>query len=228
MRHRYRRYLCRAWQLDCLDNRGSCWRYRPWGDRLLVHGDGIREQRAAGGAVQVDNRDDAANQLIEVDEASRLGRRRTRFAYDALGRRVSKATAEPASPPPSANGNTPPAPAETPAWHETRFLWDGNLLLAESTSADPLATVYLFEPGSFRPLAQVRREAANAPGFKPEVGYVQRYAVTPGTQIQWGPVGPQTYNGVTYPGGGSQVQLLVPPTDRMSALTPIGDPIPIE
>jgi RHS repeat-associated protein len=153
---------------------GAFWGGAAKGDRLLVHGDRkfayddygnrIREQRAAGGAVRVDYRYDAANQLIEVDKTSRLGRRRTRFAYDALGRRVSKATADLTVPPAPANGNTPPAPAEAPAWRETRFLWDGNLLLAESTSADRLATVYLFEPGSFRPLAQVRREAANAPG----------------------------------------------------------------
>jgi hypothetical protein len=73
-----------------------------------------------------------------------------------------------------------------------------------------------------------RNQLAVTPEFKPDVGYVQRYAVTPGTQIQWGPVGPQTFDGVTYPGGGSQIQLLVPPAERMNALTPIGDPIPIK
>ena len=55
----------------------------------------------------------------------------------------------------------PPAPATAGAAgaaesHAT-FLWDGNVLLAEGTAADPLATVYLYEPGTFRPLAQIRR-----------------------------------------------------------------------
>ena len=73
----------------------------------------------------------------------------------------------------------------------------------------------------------VRNDLAVTPEFKPNVGSVQSYEVAPGTPIQWGPVGPQTYNGVTYPGGGSQVQILVPSAARSSVLTPVGPPRPI-
>lgn len=85
-------------------------------------------------------------------------------------------------------------------------------------------------PGAFGTLdnitdiSYVRNDLAVTPEFKPEVGFVQRYEVAPGTQIQWGPVGPQTHNGVTYPGGGNQVQILVPRAERSQVLKPIGEP----
>ncbi|MDR3435273.1 RHS repeat-associated core domain-containing protein [Telmatospirillum sp.] len=136
------------------------------GDRLLVHGDRkfdydrygnrVKEWRAAGGAVTLDYRYDADNRLAEVTEDSRLGRRVTRFGYDALGRRAWK---ESAHWPNAANDG-----AAEPAWHRTTFLWNGDVLLAQSDSpADPLATLYLHEPGSFRPLAQVRRDDPGGP-----------------------------------------------------------------
>ncbi|WP_161790483.1 RHS repeat-associated core domain-containing protein, partial [Inquilinus limosus] len=148
------------------------------GDRLLVHGDRrfeydacgnrVLETRGAGAGDKVEVRYGYGpdNQLVSVVETSRLGRRETAFAYDALGRRVSKEArvwgAEPA--------NTPGAGQPLLHEEETSFLWMGDLLLAEASSrpgeipADPLATVYLFEPGGFRPLAQVRRPAAERPG----------------------------------------------------------------
>ncbi len=134
------------------------------GDRLLFRGDRkfeydgcgnrVREVRGAGGGVVVDYRYGPDNQLKEVEERSRRGRRVTRFAYDALGRRVSKESAW-APPAPANDVFAGGAPVET----TMRFLWDGNVLVAETQSDDPLATVYLHEPGSFRPLAQVRRDA---------------------------------------------------------------------
>ncbi|WP_395673203.1 RHS repeat-associated core domain-containing protein [Inquilinus sp.] len=146
------------------------------GDRLLVHGDRhfeydacgnrVRETRGAGGGVEVRYAYGPDNQLVSVVESSRLGRRETAFAYDALGRRVRKEAWTWGSEPANAPGAGEPLLREG----RTSFLWMGDLLLSEAPSkpgedpADPLATVYLFEPGSFRPLAQVRRPAAEQSG----------------------------------------------------------------
>ena len=138
------------------------------GDRLLIRGDArfeydgcgnrIREVRGAGGNVERLYRYRADNQLAAVEERSRRGRRVTSFAYDALGRRTEKRST--AWGPAAANDGPTPAPTTT----RTDFVWSGNVLLAESSTTatddapvDPLATVYLHEPGSFRPLAQIRR-----------------------------------------------------------------------
>jgi hypothetical protein len=55
----------------------------------------------------------------------------TRYAYDAFGRRVSK----------------------TDRFGTTHFHWDGNRLLGEQRGNRSL--LYLYEPGSFAPLAQL-------------------------------------------------------------------------
>ena len=47
----------------------------------------------------------------------------------------------------------------------------------------------------------VRGPLGVTPEFKPEIGFVQRFEIPEGVQIQYGTAGPQTYNGVTYPGG---------------------------
>ncbi|MEX1118839.1 MAG: RHS repeat-associated core domain-containing protein, partial [Terrimicrobiaceae bacterium] len=89
-------------------------------------------------------------------------------------------------------------------------------------------------PGGFATLdtitdvAYARNQLAIIPEFKPHIGYVQRYQITPGTQIQWGPVGPQTSEGILYPGGGTQIQILVSPAQRSSVLTPVGPARPIQ
>jgi len=68
----------------------------------------------------------------------------TTFAYDALGRRVAK---------------------HSPKGH-TVYGWDGDVLAFESvvgskTAKEPARTVhYLYEPGSFRPLLQARKQQA--------------------------------------------------------------------
>ncbi|MBP3195214.1 MAG: hypothetical protein J6M05_06070, partial [Cardiobacteriaceae bacterium] len=63
---------------------------------------------------------------------------------------------------------------------------------------------------------------AVTPEFKPEIGQVQTYLIPEGIQIQKGTVGPQTYNGVTYPGGGSQIFILNEGDNNK--LIPIGEP----
>ncbi|WP_049973837.1 RHS repeat-associated core domain-containing protein, partial [Azospirillum sp. B4] len=145
------------------------WGGEARGDRLLVHGDAkfqydawgnrVKEWRAAGGAVAIDYRYGPDNRLREVKESSRLGTTFTRFGYDALGRRVWKESARLAPAPANDAGMTV---ATSPTGRRTTFLWDGDTLLAESgatpgTADDPLATVYVYEPGSFRPLLQLRR-----------------------------------------------------------------------
>lgn len=54
----------------------------------------------------------------------------------------------------------------------------------------------------------VRNQLAVTPEFKADIAKVQQFSVPEGIRIQIGIAGPQTYNGVTYPGGGNQVQIL--------------------
>lgn len=67
-----------------------------------------------------------------------------------------------------------------------------------------------------------RNQLAITPGFKPELGYVQQFLVCEGVRIQYGTVGPQTHGSVTYPGGGTQIQILNF-ADR-AKLIPVGKP----
>ena len=68
----------------------------------------------------------------------------------------------------------------------------------------------------------VRNQLAVIPGFKPEISHVQQFHIPEGIRIQTGPVGPQIYGGVRYPGGGSQIQILNY-ADR-ARLSPTGEP----
>ena len=117
------------------------------GDRLLAyddrrfaydeHGNRIAEESPRR---KVAYRYGPDNELVEAIEP---GQRVTRFSYDALGRRVSKES--------TGDGDFVA---------RTEFLWNGDVLLAESTDKkDPLSTVYLYEPATFRPLAQAKRSA---------------------------------------------------------------------
>ena len=76
----------------------------------------------------------ALNQLESVENQ----KQKNRFQYDALGRRVSKVSAH----------------------SETQFLWLDNALLSETTTQAnnkiPTAKIYLFEPGTHKPLAIVQ------------------------------------------------------------------------
>lgn len=145
------------------------------GDRLLMLGDRkfeydgcgnrVREVRGAGGGVAVSYAYGPDNQLVAVEERDRRGHRRTEFAYDALGRRIGKTHR--AVGPGAANDGARGAAvlAEARTW----FLWDGDRLLAEASGpvtaeepADALETLYLHEPGTFRPAALVRHGRAGA------------------------------------------------------------------
>ncbi len=138
-----------------------------WGDRRFDYdadGRRVRELIGAGEGRERRYRWDGAGRLAELVERSRRGTRITRFGYDALGRRAWK---EAASLPPQA-ANEEGAP-DAPHLVRTQFLWDGDVLLAETSApggeapADALQTLYLHEPGSFRPLAIARRERADMP-----------------------------------------------------------------
>jgi len=136
------------------------------GDRLTMYGDRkfeydgcgnrVREVRGAGGGVEVLYKYGPNNQLVAVEERNRRGIRRTSFTYDALGRRVGKHYLQ--SLPAAANDG---GGAASEVATDVQFLWDGDRLLAEGPAAgDALDTVYLHEPGTFRPLAMVRHGRA--------------------------------------------------------------------
>ncbi|MES2673807.1 MAG: RHS repeat-associated core domain-containing protein [Pseudomonadota bacterium] len=70
------------------------------------------------------------NQMI----AAECGGQRFTYQYDALGRRISKGD----------------------SFGETRFFWDGNLLLSEKRQHKE--KIYLYEPDSFKPLCQIEND----------------------------------------------------------------------
>lgn len=109
---------------------------------------------------------DDMNQLISVSEERGRTRRSTEFRYDALGRRIMKHHHEVLR---AANDPGDGTVAEHVRDEATWFLWDDMVLLAEGkgdgqATTDPLAVVYVHEPGSFRPLAQIRRHNPAAEG----------------------------------------------------------------
>ena len=102
------------------------------GDRHYEYdaaGNLVRECRGKNGGRVTEFEYSADNQLVAV---TREGSR-TEYAYDALGRRVSK----------------------TGEAQKTVFYWNGDVLLSEHTQGEETETkkTYLFEPYSFRPLA---------------------------------------------------------------------------
>ncbi|MFV0408831.1 MAG: RHS repeat-associated core domain-containing protein [Paracoccus sp. (in: a-proteobacteria)] len=136
--------------------KGDChYEYDDAGNRVVM-------RRGQGGLHRFDYGYDAQNQLTQVRETRGRTRRHTAFTYDALGRRVSKSHIEIIE---AANSPSRPGtqmPAELVREDTTWFLWNGAVLLAEgkgdeSGPVDPLATVYAYEPASFRPAAQIRR-----------------------------------------------------------------------
>jgi RHS repeat-associated protein len=54
----------------------------------------------------------------------------------------------------------------------------------------------------------VRNKLAVTPEFKGEISHVQVFHIPEGTRVQIGTVGPQIHKGITYPGGGTQIQIL--------------------
>jgi RHS repeat-associated protein len=111
------------------------------GNRLLMQGDRhydydaygnqIRERRGTGQKLVTEYRYDCQHRLIGV---SLPGGSVASYKYDAFGRRIAK----------TVDGQT------------TDFLWQGERLIAES--ADNRYRSYIYEPGTFRPLAMLDGE----------------------------------------------------------------------
>lgn len=111
------------------------------GNRLLMQGDRhydydaygnlIRERRGTGQKLVTEYRYDCQHRLIGV---SLPGGSTASYKYDAFGRRIEK----------TVDGQT------------TEFLWQGERLIAES--AENRYRSYIYEPGSFRPLAMLDGE----------------------------------------------------------------------
>lgn len=111
------------------------------GNRLLMQGDRhydydaygnlIRERRGANQKLVTEYRYDCQHRLIGV---SLPGGSTASYKYDAFGRRIEK----------TVDGQT------------TEFLWQGEQLIAES--ADNRYRSYIYELGSFRPLAMLDGE----------------------------------------------------------------------
>ena len=111
------------------------------GNRLLMQGDRhydydaygnlIRESRGTGQKLVTEYRYDCQHRLIGV---SLPGGSTATYKYDAFGRRIEK----------------------TVDGHTTEFLWQGERLIAES--AENRYRSYIYEPGSFRPLAMLDGE----------------------------------------------------------------------
>ncbi|WP_016705038.1 RHS repeat-associated core domain-containing protein [Pseudomonas chlororaphis] len=111
------------------------------GNRLLMQGDRhydydafgnlSRERRGAGQKLVTEYQYDCQHRLIGV---SLPGGSTATYKYDAFGRRIAK----------TVDGRT------------TEFLWQGERLIAES--AENRYRTYLYEPGTFRPLAMLDGE----------------------------------------------------------------------
>ncbi len=111
------------------------------GNRLLMqgdrhydydaHGNLIRERRGAGQKLVTEYRYDTQHRLVGV---TLPGGGSASYKYDAFGRRIEK----------------------TVDGHTTEFLWQGERLIAES--ADNRYRSYIYEPGTFRPLAMLDGE----------------------------------------------------------------------
>src|SRR5690606_13481389 len=102
-----------------------------FGDRKFEYderGNLIRERRGKDGRLVTHYQYNAVNQLVAVEKDGR----RTEYRYDPLGRRIAKI-----------------GPDST-----TEFLWNGDVLAWEQNGSDK--TTYVYEPYSFRPLAQIR------------------------------------------------------------------------
>jgi len=96
-----------------------------------AYGNLIRERRGTGQKLITEYRYDCQHRLIGV---SLPGGSTASYKYDAFGRRIEK----------------------TVDGHTTEFLWQGERLIAES--AENRYRSYIYEPGSFRPLAMLDGE----------------------------------------------------------------------
>ncbi|MDT0137220.1 RHS repeat-associated core domain-containing protein [Acidovorax sp. PRC11] len=100
-----------------------------------VHGNVVRRTRGnrrAGHHETAELRWNADHQLVEATSHRNGVTQATRYAYDALGRRVAKAD----------------------VFGTTRYLWDGDLMVHSQRGGK--ASLFVYEPGSFVPLATVQ------------------------------------------------------------------------
>ncbi|GKS83691.1 hypothetical protein AVMA1855_06085 [Acidovorax sp. SUPP1855] len=100
-----------------------------------VHGNVIKRTRGnqkAGHHEVVQLRWNADHQLVEASTTRHGVTQTTRYAYDALGRRVTKAD----------------------AFGTTHFLWDGDLMVLKERGGN--GALFVYEPSSFVPLATVQ------------------------------------------------------------------------
>ncbi|WP_347986284.1 DUF6861 domain-containing protein [Methylomonas sp. AM2-LC] len=114
------------------------------GDRLMLMGDRhyryddagnlIEEKRGKEGKIVTRYHYNSDNRLFRAETPQGS----TDYRYDALGRRIAKLTPQ----------------------GETRFVYDGPRLLAEIDGQR--SRTYVFEPGSFRPLAFIEQESVKA------------------------------------------------------------------
>jgi hypothetical protein len=151
----------------------------------------------------------------------------TRY-YDASGGVAIECTVAPSSAAPKVSGYLSAPTHSNP--------WMPGTPIHSVPAPQGLTIEMVMAPGQTRPGAwgtvdvvadasYARNQLSITPGFKPEVGFVQRFSVPEGTRIQYGTVGPQMHNNVLYPGGGSQIQILNY-ADR-AKLVPVGAPIPL-
>ncbi|WP_205980379.1 RHS repeat-associated core domain-containing protein, partial [Pseudomonas viridiflava] len=96
-----------------------------------AYGNQIRERRGTGQKLVTEYRYDCQHRLIGV---SLPGGSTASYKYDAFGRRIEK----------------------TVDGHTTEFRWQGERLIAES--ATNRYRTYIYEPGTFRPLAMLDGE----------------------------------------------------------------------
>ncbi|MDE1464978.1 RHS repeat-associated core domain-containing protein [Spartinivicinus poritis] len=101
-----------------------------FGDRHFEYdsrGNLVKEKRGREGRLVTDYIYNAQNQLVKVKNQ----KGEFEYKYDALGRRISKTTPQ----------------------GEVQFYWNGDVLLSEVRPKQQ--KLYIYEPGSFKPLAQI-------------------------------------------------------------------------
>lgn len=140
------------------------------GNRLLMQGDShydydafgnlVRERRGTGQKLVTEYQYDSQHRLIA---ANLPGGRRVQYRYDAFGRRIAK----------TLDGQT------------TEFLWQGERLIAESGPA--YYRSYVYEPGTFRPLALLQGEGESAKPIYYQLDHLgtPQELTSAGGQILW-------------------------------------------
>ena len=140
------------------------------GNRLLMQGDRhfdydafgnlIRERRGAGHRLVTEYRYDAQHRLTG---ATLPDGRQVHYRYDAFGRRIAK----------TLDGRT------------TEFLWQGERLIAESAPGHYRS--YVYEPGTFRPLALLQGEGQQAQPCYYQLDHLgtPQELTSPGGAILW-------------------------------------------